>query len=149
MLHVQLADNQMKSPGGVKDFVKTEHHDTYPMISPLNADLSGRHVLITGASRGIGRVTSLSFARAGASSIAVAARSSLSALAAEIRTAAKEAGRSEPQVVELQMDVTSSESVNACAKQVLEAFHGRIDIVIANHGVLEPFRRITNSDPVS
>ena len=53
------------------------HNDTYPFIDPANKDLSGRSVLITGASKGIGRSTALSFARAGASNIAIAARSSL------------------------------------------------------------------------
>jgi len=52
----------------------TPHHDTYPFISPslFTNSLTGKTVLITGASRGIGYATALAFAGAGASVAAVA-----------------------------------------------------------------------------
>jgi FlaA1/EpsC-like NDP-sugar epimerase len=58
----------------VRDFV-TNHHDTYPFIDPTKANLSGKSVLITGASKGIGKATAISFAKAGCPKIAIAARS--------------------------------------------------------------------------
>jgi hypothetical protein len=52
----------------------TIHHDTYPFISPskFTNSLAGQVVLITGASRGIGRATALAFAAAGARVAALA-----------------------------------------------------------------------------
>ncbi|KAK7219385.1 hypothetical protein V2G26_007388 [Clonostachys chloroleuca] len=79
--------------GGL-NFVPTYHHDTYPYIDPSKADLSGKRVLITGGSYGIGRVLAVSYARAGASIIALAARSSFGELEKELKNAATMAGRS-------------------------------------------------------
>src|ERR1700712_3602492 len=66
----------------------TQHHHPYPFISSLNTAtaLTGTPVLITGASRGIGRATALAFAAAGAS-VAVLARTApdLETLASEIK----------------------------------------------------------------
>jgi NAD(P)-dependent dehydrogenase (short-subunit alcohol dehydrogenase family) len=67
----------------------TVHHTPYPFIaaSKFHNSLARKVVLITGASRGIGRATALGFASAGAS-VAVLARStaSLTSLVEEITT---------------------------------------------------------------
>jgi shikimate 5-dehydrogenase len=78
-----------------RDFV-SNHADTYPYISPLSQNLSGKSVLITGASKGIGRATAISFARAGCSKIALAARSPLSEVAADVLREAELANRAVP-----------------------------------------------------
>ena len=132
-------------PPGVLDFVKTYHHESYELISPLNANLQGKAILITGASKGIGRATAVSYARAGTSYIAVAARSSLGEVSDEIKRAAKEAGHQEPQILELEMDVTNQKSVAAAAKALKDAFNDKLDILIANHGTLEPFIPLIDS----
>lgn len=67
----------------------TIHSDTYPFISPsrYRASLSGKVVLVTGASRNIGRATCLAFAQAGAHVAALARSSSaLDSLISEITT---------------------------------------------------------------
>ena len=88
----------------------TAHHDTYDVIDPAKVDLSGKTVLITGASKGIGSATAISFARAGASAIIIGARSPLVKLGQEIITAAKESGRKLPRVLAVELDVSSQES---------------------------------------
>ena len=134
-------------PPGVKDFVKTEHHDTYPAIFPQRANLKGRSVLITGASRGIGRALAISYGIAGASHIAITARNHIPEIVQEVKAAAVSYERAEPQVVSIKLDVTSKESVDACRKKVEEAFGGKLDIVVANHGMLAAFVPIPESDP--
>ena len=129
------------------NFTQTIHNDTYPFIDSANQDLSGRSVLITGASKGIGRSTALSFARAGASKIAIAARSSLSTVAEEARKAAKAANRPPPNVLEIKLDVTDKESVDDAKRLISEKFGGKLDILISNAGYLEPFIPLVDSDP--
>ena len=132
-------------PLQVVNFVPTLHHDTYPAIDPLKADLSGKYVLITGASKGIGRVTALSFAKAGASGIAILARSDLSSLESELYDIAEKAGRSRPKVLSLTADQTNESQVAAAAEKVTSQF-GRLDILINNAGYLETWKPIASSD---
>lgn len=126
------------------DFTTTTHNDTYPYISPSQFNLKNRAVLITGASKGIGRATAISYAAAGTSQIAIAARSGMEGLEDEMEAAAREAGRTPPQVWKLKLDVTSEESVAAASREVEREF-GRLDILVNNAGYLEPFVPITES----
>ncbi|KAK6379909.1 hypothetical protein LTS17_005983 [Exophiala oligosperma] len=128
------------------NFVATSHHDTYPAIDPSQADLSGKNVLITGASKGIGRATALSFAKAGASGIVLLARSDLSSLEKELLEKAKAAGRTPPKVLCLTVDATDRAQVEKAAKEVESRF-GSIDILINNAGYLEKSQLMGDSDP--
>ncbi|EOA85113.1 uncharacterized protein SETTUDRAFT_179657 [Exserohilum turcica Et28A] len=128
-------------------FVSTKRHDTYPYIDPKNFNLKGKHVFITGASKGLGKATALSYAQAGASSIALGARSSLESVAQEVVEAAKSAGHPAPRITTLSLDVTSEESVEAAANQVSKDFDGRIDILINNAGYLSTLKPIPESTP--
>jgi 3-hydroxy acid dehydrogenase/malonic semialdehyde reductase len=98
----------------------------------MSARLSGRTVLVTGASSGIGRALALELVAGGARVIA-AARSAdkLHALAAEVGGA----------VVPLTGDVT-----DAAAVERLAAAAGPVDVVVNNAGIghVEPF---LESDP--
>ncbi|KAL1800971.1 hypothetical protein ACET3X_001313 [Alternaria dauci] len=134
-----------ETPGS--NFTPTERHDTYSYIAPANANLSGKHVLITGASKGVGRATAISYAKAGASCIALGARSSLSDVISEVQSAAKHAGHPEPQVLALNLDVTSKDSVDTAVEEVAEKFKGRLDVLVNNAGSLAPFAGIPDSDP--
>ncbi|KAK0659427.1 hypothetical protein QBC41DRAFT_47519 [Cercophora samala] len=130
----------------VVNFV-TPRHDTYPSISPTNADLSGKSVFITGASRGIGMATSIRFAMAGCSKIALAARSPLHEVERKVKAAAVGAGRPEPLVLALDMDVTVERSVMEAAARVGNAFGGSLDVLIANAGYLPEWKPVAKSDP--
>ncbi|KAI8932948.1 hypothetical protein NX059_010417 [Plenodomus lindquistii] len=129
------------------NFTSTTHHDTYPYIDPTRSDLSGKYVFITGASKGVGKVIALSYARAGAAGIALGARSPLGPVVDEIIGAARSAGREEPRVVTLRLDVTDRESVESAARDVSEIFDGRLDVLINNAGYLSRFAGIPETDP--
>ncbi|KAF1976911.1 NAD-P-binding protein [Bimuria novae-zelandiae CBS 107.79] len=109
------------SSSGV-DFTKTTHHDTYDYIKPEQFNMKDHAVFITGASKGIGRATAISYAKAGASHIAVAARRDMADVEAELDRATKAAGKQPP--------------VQEAAKKVEKAF-GRLDILVNNAGYLE------------
>ncbi len=136
----------MYPPTGYSEFTKTIHHDTYPEIDPVTkSDLTGRTVFITGASKGVGRATAVAYAKAGASQIALGARSALDAVEEEIRAAAKSAGKPEPQILSLKLDVQDWSTVEACAKAIEKDF-GRLDILLNNAGYLETFIPIAESN---
>jgi len=125
-------------PPNGKGFTKRSHSDTYPFVDSSRSDLKGRSVFITGASKGVGRATAISYGRAGASYIGLGARSSFGSLKKEILSAAKEAGHSPPNVLELKLDVQDRESIRVAAKNTKDAF-GTLDILVNNAGYLEAY----------
>ncbi|KAI2623680.1 putative short-chain type dehydrogenase [Xylaria nigripes] len=92
----------------------------YDITSITN--LAVRAVFISGATRGIGRSISVSFAKAGASMIAIGARSNLSETTRKIMDGAVNAGKPEPRVFVLKLDVTSQESVEAAVAEIKKTF---------------------------
>lgn len=130
----------------VRNFVKTAHHDTYSFIDPKKADLSGKYVLVTGASSGCGRAMAVSYAKAGASNIAILARRDLKDLAKDVEDAATRSGRQKPKVLILNADVTNREQVEETARKVEKEF-GRLDVLVNNAGYLEDWRYVADSDP--
>ncbi|KAK1455765.1 short-chain dehydrogenase [Colletotrichum melonis] len=122
------------------------HHDTYPEINPVTAsNCTGKAVLITGASKGLGKAVAVGYAEAGASIIAVAARSNVTSTIASIIEAAKAAGRAEPTVLALEMDVSSTPSVKAAAERLTSEW-GRLDILVNNAGYMAPFNLLLDAD---
>jgi NAD(P)-dependent dehydrogenase (short-subunit alcohol dehydrogenase family) len=93
----------------------------------------------------VGRATALSYAKAGASTIIIAARSSLTSLIDEVKNAAKSVGKPEPKVLAIKLDVTSVASVEAAA-QTAEKEVASLDILINNAGYLEKWVPIADSD---
>lgn len=139
-------DPKTKISSRAVDFTPTIHHDTYDYINPEQFDLNGRTVFVTGASKGIGRDTCIGYARAGASNIALGARSDMSGLVNDMKEAAKKAGKKEPNILSIKLDVSDQKSVDDAAKQIEKEF-GELDIVINNAGYLEQFNKIAESDP--
>ena len=134
-----------RQPG--TNFTSTIHKDTYLFIDSSKQDLSGKNVFIAGASKGIGRAITIAYARAGASSIAIGARSDLDDLAQEIAEVSSKLGKPSPKVVTVKLDVSDQASVAAAAKEVEIGLGGRLDILICNAGVIETPKPITESDP--
>lgn len=131
---------------GREGFV-SEHHDTYPDITPAQWHLEGKVVLVTGASRGIGRAIALSFAKARASGIAIAARSTkdleeLEAAIAKVTVSHEDKTR----VLRLECDVTDVASVEKAEKSVKGTF-GRLDILVNNAGISERLAQMVESEP--
>ncbi|KAJ5675975.1 hypothetical protein N7462_008872 [Penicillium macrosclerotiorum] len=121
--------------------------DTYPFIDPAKANLTGKSVLITGASKGIGKATAISFAIAGCSKILLAARSDMADVETAVLDAAMKANRPQPFVHSLKVDVTSEDSVRAAAEIAADVLGGSLDVLINNAGYLEPWKSIAESEP--
>jgi NAD(P)-dependent dehydrogenase (short-subunit alcohol dehydrogenase family) len=103
----------------------------------MNLDMSGKAVLVTGASRGIGAAAARVFARVGAS-VALVSRGeeAIAALAGEIG----------PQALAIPCDVARYWEVAAAVDATVRAF-GRLDVIVNNAGVIEPVARMAESDP--
>jgi len=100
-------------------------------------DMTGKTVMITGASRGIGADTARVFAGAGAN-VALLARGAeaISTLAAEIGTRA----------IALPCDVSDYAAVAAAVDRTVSHF-GALDVLIGNAGVIEPISHLSTADP--
>ncbi|KAL8905620.1 MAG: hypothetical protein Q9207_002530 [Kuettlingeria erythrocarpa] len=138
--------NPLSGPNTATYLTTPIHNDTYLDIDPLKSDLSEKCVFISGASRGLGRAMALSFARAGASFIAIGARGDMNSLAEEIKTKVTAAQRKPPKVLPIKLDVTSRQSVDDAASAVEKEF-GKIDIIINCAGVLSAMAKVADSDP--
>lgn len=95
-------------------------------------DLSGKTVLITGASRGIGEASVTEFANAGAK-VVLTARSKV-----EIEQIAAPLG---DQALAIAGDISDPNFVNTLIDQTVAHF-GQLDVVINNAAALHPIARI-------
>ncbi|KAL2826640.1 hypothetical protein BDW59DRAFT_179361 [Aspergillus cavernicola] len=125
----------------------TPKSQTYPFIDPQKHNLSGKSVFITGASKGIGAAIAISYARAGASIIGIAARSAQGTTIAAIQEAATAAGRDILKILCYELDVTDVENVRTITEQFAQDSNNHLDILINNAGYLPRFTPITESDP--
>ena len=101
------------------------------MICAMATDMSGKTVLITGATGGIGKETARALADAGATVIVSGRDSSrLAAAVGELRS-----GGGKGRFEELKMDLGSLDSVRAAAVEVHERWD-RLDVLVNNAGVI-------------
>lgn len=100
-------------------------------------DMSGKTVLITGASRGIGADTARVFAKAGAN-VALVARSAdaVVALADEIG----------PKAIAMPCDVSDYSAVAQAVEATVDKFGG-LDVLVGNAGAIEPISHLATADP--
>lgn len=137
--------NPLEGPGDYDTTTKV-HSDTYEAINPSQFDFHDRVVFISGGTKGIGKAMALSFAKAGASGIAIGARSIVASFENEIKEAAKTAGKKEPKVLALTLDVADQASTEAAAAAVKDTF-GHCDILINNAGTVGQPAPIASSSP--
>jgi NAD(P)-dependent dehydrogenase (short-subunit alcohol dehydrogenase family) len=97
------------------------------------SNLAGRTVLVTGASSGIGRATTIRLASRGANVVALARR------ADELDTTVQLAG---PSAIGVVADVTSEHDLARAVGVAVDRF-GRLDGVVANAGTLGPLGPLT------
>ena len=109
----------------------------------MAGSFSGEVVLVTGASRGIGRATALAFAREGAH-LVLAARSR--ERLAEVEVQARDLGS---EVLSVPTDVTSHDAVAALVEAAVARF-GRVDVLVNNAGIglVGPIESATFDDDV-
>ena len=102
-------------------------------------DMTAKVVLITGASRGIGAAAAREFAAAGAQ-VALLARNgdAIATLAGEIGEAA----------IAIPCDVSRYWEVEAAVNATIDTF-GRLDVAVANAGVIEPISHLAEADPAA
>lgn len=101
------------------------------------SELSGKTIMITGASRGIGAAAARAFAAEGANVVLLArSRESLVELAGEIGD----------QALAVPCDVSRYWEVEAAVSAAEETFGG-LDVLINNAGVIEPISHMAEADP--
>jgi NAD(P)-dependent dehydrogenase (short-subunit alcohol dehydrogenase family) len=100
-------------------------------------DMTGKTVMITGASRGIGAEAARVFADAGANVVLMArSQDAIADLAGEI-------GK---QAIAIPCNVARFGEMSSAVETVLGAF-GSVDVLINNAGVIEPISHLSASDP--
>lgn len=138
------ATNEIPYPG--YHFTPTIHHDTYPAIDPLRANLTGRVVFVSGASRGIGRSIAISFAKAGAAGIVIAARTieDLKGVEVDVLRTAAEAKRS-TKVLRVHLNLLDENAIQSIALQIREEF-GRLDVIVNNAAAIDRPLPLSSND---
>jgi len=101
-------------------------------------DVSGKVVIVTGGNKGIGEGIAKGFAKAG-SLVAIWGR-----IHDDNMKVANEIIADGGKAVPFKCDVSSEESVAASTKATLEAFNGRIDVLINNAGLTQDANLIWN-----
>jgi citronellol/citronellal dehydrogenase len=108
------------------------------MLGGVNEErpLEGRVAVVTGSTRGIGRVMALRLAAAGAAVVVTGkSRHSTDALPGSIDSVAEEITNAGGRALAVRLDVRSEEEVTAMVTRTVEEF-GRLDILVNNAGAL-------------
>jgi NAD(P)-dependent dehydrogenase (short-subunit alcohol dehydrogenase family) len=121
------------------------HNSQYPDIDPkttLRGSASGKTILISGASRGIGRATAVAFAQAGAEAIYITARSEKDLEKTKMKISQ---ANPETRCAYMVCDVTDAGQVKEAVEDCVAKFGG-LDVVDTNAGYLDKWRKIGESD---
>ena len=102
-------------------------------------EISGKTVLITGASRGIGRAAAKAFAKNGANVVLFARNG------AALKEIAEDIGHN---ALPLEGDISVYDDIASAVKKTLSSF-GTIDILINNAAALQPIAHQAEADPAS
>ncbi len=107
------------------------HRDIYPALEAAASTASGKYVLITGASQGLGRAMALAWAKSGAAGIAICSRKAetLNPVAETLKAA-----NASTEVLALPCDTTKPSDVANFFQATKQKF-GKLDVVIANVGL--------------
>lgn len=105
-------------------------------------DLSGKVVIITGASRGIGAATAAAMAKAGAS-VVLAART-----LDQIETNAERIRNDGGNAIAVACDISNFQAMENAVDKCIDTF-GKLDIFVANAGVIDPIGPLATSNPAS
>lgn len=100
-------------------------------------DMTGKTVMITGASRGIGEAVAHVFAAAGANVVL---------LARDGDSLARIAGDIGEKAIAMPCDISRYWEIEAAVDRVAETF-GPLDVLIGNAGVLKPITSLATADP--
>lgn len=104
------------------------------------SDFTGKTIVITGASRGIGEATARHLGALGAT-VVLAARS-----ADRIGTIAQDIAAVGGQAIAVRCDVSLAKDVSALIDTAI-AQTGRLDMLVNNAGLIDPIARLADSDP--
>ena len=107
----------------------------------MSQRFTGRVALVTGGSRGIGRVTALALGREGAS-VVVNYHSQAEAALEVVREIEAAGARAQA----IQADVTDREAVNRMVEEALAAF-GQLDILVNNAGISRDMLMLQMEEP--
>lgn len=113
----------------------------------MTSDLLHKNVLITGASRGIGRAIALEFARCGANVACVATTEEGARKAADDCLAAASAAGHDAKALALAADVSDSAAANRVVDETVSRFGG-LDVLVNNAGITRDnvLPRLTDDD---
>lgn len=131
-------------------FTPTFHSQIPATIDPTLVTLPRPFVaVVTGAGKGLGYHISLAFARTGCSGLAISSRTreDLVRLESEVGRIARETGRS-VDVLTVVCDVRSDAEVERLEREVRGRW-GRVDVVVANAGVISSYISSSSSASAS
>ncbi|KDN51408.1 putative 2-deoxy-D-gluconate 3-dehydrogenase [Tilletiaria anomala UBC 951] len=102
-------------------------------VSPALFDLAGRHVLLTGGTRGIGQACAVALAQAGARvCLAVRPGTDAAAVLAALPAAQQE---QQQQHVTVEADLSDAASVRTVVPRAVAALSGRLDVLVNCAGI--------------
>lgn len=104
-------------------------------------DLTGQVAIVTGASSGIGRASSIALARQGAKVTLAARRVEM------LEEVKKEIEKMQGEAIVTQTDVLKKDEIESMVKKTMEKW-GRVDILLNNAGIaiMKPFLDLTKED---